>query len=75
MYQDTSSVIFSDWGNAYADYNEKVKKYLSSPMNGWEWRHTADADYYILLKHATWLRGNMFTYSSDKELLEQYLTT
>ena len=61
--------------DAYADANEKVRQYLNSPMNGWEWRHAADADYYILLKHSTWLRGNMFVYSSDKELLEQYLTT
>lgn len=62
-------------GDAYADPNANVKKYLNSPMNGWEWRQATNADYYILLKHATWLRGNMFTYSSDKEILEQYLTT
>ena len=60
-------------GDAYADQNEKVKKYLSSPMNGWECRQATDADYFIMLKHNTWLRGNMFTYSSDKEILEQYL--
>ena len=60
-------------GDAYADYNEKVKKYLSSPMNGWEWRQATDADYFIMLKHSTWLRGNMFTYSSDRELLNWYL--
>lgn len=59
-------------GDAYSDRNEKVKKYLSSPMNGWEWRQATDADYYIMLKHSTWLRGNMFTYSSDRELLNRY---
>ena len=57
--------------DAYADPNEKVKQHLNSPMNGWEWRQATDADYYILLKHATWIRGNMFVYSNDKELLEQ----
>lgn len=62
-------------GDAYADQNEKVKKYLSSPMNGWEWRQATDADYFIMLKHNTWLRGNMFTYSSDRELLKLYLPT
>ncbi len=61
--------------DAYADTNEKVKKYLSSPMNGWEWRQATDADYFIMLKHNTWLRGNMFTYSSDRELLKLYLPT
>lgn len=61
--------------DAYADANETVRQYLNSPMNGWEWRQATDADYYIMLKHATWIRGNMFVYSSDKEFLEQYLTT
>ncbi len=59
--------------DAYADPNTNVKKYLNSPMNGWEWRQATDADYYILLKHTTWIRGNMFVYSSDGELLNRYL--
>ena len=62
-------------GDAYADQNEKVKKYLSSPMNGWEWRQATDADYFIMLKHNTWLHGNLFIYSSDRELLKLYLPT
>lgn len=59
--------------DAYADTNEDVRQYLNSPMNSWEWRQATEADYYILLKHATWIRGNMFVYSNDKELLERYL--
>lgn len=60
-------------GDAYADHNEKVKKYLKSPMNGWNWRQATDADYFIMLKHNTWLHGNLFIYSSDRELLKWYL--
>lgn len=61
--------------DAYADPNEQVKKYLKSPMNGWEYRQATDADYYILLKHRTWTQGGMFVYSRDRELLKQYLPT
>ena len=60
-------------GDAYADHNEKVKKYLKSPMNGWNWRQATDADYFIMLKHNTWLHGNLFIYTSYRELLKWYL--
>lgn len=60
-------------GDVYADTNEKVKQYLNSPMNGWDWRQATDADYFIMLKHNTWLHGNLFIYSSDRELLKWYL--
>ena len=53
-------------GDVYADTNEKVKQYLNSPMNGWDWRQATDADYFIMLKHNTWLHGNLFIYSSDR---------
>lgn len=61
--------------DAYADTNEEVRQYLNSPMNGWDWRQATDADYYIMLKHNTWLHGNLFIYSSDRELLKLYLPT
>lgn len=60
-------------GDAYADPNENVKQYLNSPMNGWECRQATDADYFIMLKHNTWLHGNLFIYSSDRDLMKQYL--
>ena len=60
-------------GDAYVDPNKKVQQYLRSPMNGWEWRQATDADYFIMLKHNTWLHGNLFIYSSDRELLKWYL--
>ena len=60
-------------GDAYADPNENVKQYLNSPMNGWECRQAMDADYFIMLKHNTWLHGNLFIYSSDRDLMKQYL--
>ena len=60
-------------GDAYSDTNEKVKKYLNSPMNDWTWRQATDADYFIMLKHRTWLHSNLFIYSSDRELLKRYL--
>ena len=61
--------------DVYDDLNSKVRQNLKSAMNGWDWRHATDADYYILLKHRTWLHGNLFIYSSDRDLFKRYLPT
>lgn len=60
--------------DAYSDPHYPVSEYLNSPMNGWDSRHATDADYYILLKHRTWLNDGLFTYSNDREFLKQYLS-
>lgn len=60
-------------GDAYNDSNENVKTYLSSPMNGWNYKHATKADYFVLLNNKTWMRDTVFEYSQDREFLKWYL--
>lgn len=60
--------------DAYKDLNKQVRENLKSVMNSWNCRHATEADYYAILKHRTWLGNIWFTYSSDRALMERYLS-